>query len=440
MSQGTSFIDGIKQDRDKQFYIVYTVLYAFIILLTDIVNGVVGGNYGWYDVTFYWEHARDIMNGAVPYVDFDTAYPPFSFVTYLIPYFFTPSETGFHYGFAIFTYLLTLPAIHGLLGYSDRHNLDHKYVYITFLLLILGLNNFYIARNDTITTMFVILCIILFSYEKYAPAFILLALGIMTKIYPVFLLPILLVPFLANRDWKGLFKYGALTVAVCLIIELPFIISDPSTAFSYLTQHSGRGVEIESVVAIPLMIVSLIDPSLVYVGMDESWDLFGPWAEAVSPYIMPMTFGIMLLFLIYFVIRMVRIRPDREKSMALTVMACAVMLMLFMTFNKVFCAQYVMWVVILFPMLIHSFNVFGIDHKRLLYYLVFLSAASLLTVLAMADSTETVKLHYVLADILKAIAAIVLTVYLLKALKKGLDRSSSGENVPEPSNRGHMER
>ncbi|MBE6514184.1 MAG: 2-aminoethylphosphonate--pyruvate transaminase [Thermoplasmata archaeon] len=415
--------DGFRrklQEPDIRFYIVYTALYLFVIGLSDVMNGVVGNNYAWYDVYFYWEHARDIMDGLMPYQDFDTAYPPFSFVIYLIPYFFLSSETGFHYSFAMFTYLFTIIAIHFTFKFCDRRGVDHKYVYITFLLLILGLNNFLIARNDTITTVFVLLCILFYSERKFAVAFVLLALGIMTKIYPIFLLPVLLIPFFAQRDWKHFFLFGIVCAGVCFVIELPFLIADPSTAFSYLTQHSGRGVEIESLFAVPLMIIGLIDPSLVYVGMDESWDLFGPVAEGVAPYIMPLTFGIMLLFMLHFLVKMWKLRPDWERTFALTVLACAITLMLFMAFNKVFCAQYVMWVAILYPLMVWACTKLGVDRGRMLHYIVFLCAASLLTVLCMQDATDHISVVYILADALKGVATIILLWHLLKIYRAGL--------------------
>jgi uncharacterized membrane protein len=425
MASGGSFIETVKARPDLSFIILYTILYIFIIALSDVMNGIVGNNYAWYDVHFYWEHAYDIMHGAIPYVDFDTAYPPFSFVIYLIPYFFTPDEVMFHYGFAIFTYLFTLLAIFGLFKFCDKVGLSHKYVYVTFILLILGVNNFFIARNDTITTVFVVLCLLFYSDKKYIPAFILLALGIMTKIYPIFILPVLLIPFLAKKDIKSFFIYGAITAAVCLIIELPFLINDPSTAFSYLFQHSGRGMEIESIVAIPFMIIGLIDPSLVYVGMDESWDLFGPVAEGAAPYIMPLMFAIILLFLVYFLYRMYKAQPDEDKVLPLTLMACAIVLMLFMTFNKVYCAQYIMWVIMLYPMLIWSYKKFDLDHSKLLKLMVFLALATMLTVLCMKDSTENISVFYVLADILKAIATIMLGYDIVKAFKKAIDSCSN---------------
>ncbi len=420
-----AIIDKIRENRDYQFYILYTVLYVFIIGLTDIVNGVVGNNYGWYDVHFYWEHAYGIMHGNWPYEVMPSAYPPFSFVTYLIPYFFTPGEVTFNYGFTVFTYIFTLFAIHGLFKFSDKYGLDHKYVYLTFLLLIVGVNNFFIARNDTITTVFVVLCLFLYLDKKYLAAFICLALGIMTKIYPIFLLPILLVPFLVNRDVKSFLKYGIITAAICFIIEIPFIINDPSTAFSYLSQHSGRGVEIESVVAIPLMIVSLIDSSLVYVGMDESWDLFGPVAEAVSPYLMPLTFAIMGLFILFFLVKMVKLKPSEDKLMPLTLLACAIVLMLFMTFNKVFCAQYIMWVIMMYPMIIYAYRTFNKDAHRLFIYMGFLSAATLVTVFFMSGSTSEITIQYVLADSLKGVAAIILTCNLLKTFLSCIKECSS---------------
>ena len=419
--ESTSFVSRMKENPDLSFYVLYTVLYVFMIGLTNVVNGFVGNNYGWYDVHFYWENTNFIFNGMWPYQDFKTAYPPFSLAIYLIPYLITPTDDTFMYGFTVFTYLFTILAIHGSLKFCDWKGLDHKYVYLTFLLLIVGVNNFFIGRNDTITTVFVILSLLFYWKEKYSVAFILMALGAMTKIYPVFLIPVLLIPFLVDKNWKSFFKYTLISAIVCLVIELPFLINDPATAFSYLTQHSGRGFEIESIVAIPLMIVGLFDSSLVYVRMDESWDLFGPLPEAVSPYIMPMTMAILLIFMLYFLFKLWKIDVDLEKKLALTTLACATTLMLFMAFNKVFCVQYVMWVIMMYPLIIYSFKVFGLEYKKLWYLLIAMTATTLLTVAMMGGSTAELTIQLVIADILKGVSVFALVFYLLIRIKQCFD-------------------
>jgi hypothetical protein len=139
---------------------------------------------------------------------------------------------------------------------------------------------------------------------------------------------------------------------------------------------------------------------------------------------MPITFGIILVFMLYFLYRMWKVNADLEKRMCLTLMACSIVLMLFMSFNKVFCAQYIMWVIMLYPLLIYSFKTFGINSKRLLYHLVALAAATLLTVAFIGGATESITIQYLLADILKGIAALTLLYYLVKALRTALDSCS----------------
>ena len=252
----------------------------------------------------------------------------------------------------------------------------------------------------------------------------------MTKIYPIFLLPVLLVPFLADRDWKSFFKYAGITVAVCFLIELPVLINDPSTAFSYLTQHSGRGVEIQSIIAVPLMVIGMVNPDLAHIEYVESWDLFGPVPEAVAPFIMPVTFAIMILFILYFLHLMWTRRPEEGKKFPFVVLSAAIVLVLFMIFNKVFCAQYVMWVIVLYPMLVYACRELGVDKGRLLYYLVFLTAASLLTVLCMYGSTETITVQFVLADALKGIAGLVLLYHLIKLFRQAWNPSGAVPGGP----------
>lgn len=92
--------------------------------------------------------------------------------------------------------------------------------------------------------------------------------------------------------------------------------------------------------------------------------------------------------------------------------------MLFMMFNKVFCAQYVMWVIVLYPMLVYSCRELGADTGRLFPYLVLLTAATMLTVLLMLGSTENITVQYVIADALKGVASFVLLVRLLRIFRQ----------------------
>ncbi|MBR6911630.1 MAG: hypothetical protein IKN41_07230, partial [Candidatus Methanomethylophilaceae archaeon] len=170
-----------------------------------------------------------------------------------------------------------------------------------------------------------------------------------------------------------------------------------------------------SIIAIPFMIIGLFDSNLVYVGMDESWDLFGPLTEVVEPFLMPFTFAVILLFLIYFLYKMWKTRPGEERVLPVTFLACAMTLLLFMALNKVYCAQYIMWVIMLYPLLIWSFRELGRDHGQMLKYMAFLAATTLLNVLCMTDATNDISVIYILSDCLRAAATIILCVYIFKA-------------------------
>jgi ethanolamine transporter EutH len=80
-----------------------------------------------------------------------------------------------------------------------------------------------------------------------------------------------------------------------------------------------------------------------------------------------------------------------------------------------------MWVIMLYPLLIWSFKKFDMDCSKLLKLMVFLTLATMLTVLCMKDSTDKISGFYILADTLKAVATIMLGWHLLKAFKTSLD-------------------
>jgi uncharacterized membrane protein len=85
--------------------------------------------------------------------------------------------------------------------------------------------------------------IYLFDKEKYIYSALLLGLSIATKFFPIVLLLPAAIILWRKEKKKELFKYGAISAAAWLAINLPFIITTPTGWFRFFKLNSTRGAD-----------------------------------------------------------------------------------------------------------------------------------------------------------------------------------------------------
>ena len=177
-----------------------------------------------------------------------------------------------------------------------------------------------------------------------------MALAAMTKMYPaIFLIPMLM-PFVLKGEWKNGVMCLLAAAIVCFIVELPFLITDPSTAFAYLNYHSDRGIQVESVAASFFMIYDLIVPgNLSVVFAYGSDNLSGAGPDALAPFMNTILAVVLISFVAVMLVRIHRLRVS-EITGPQVVLISVTMLMLFIAFSKVYSAQYLIWILMLLPL------------------------------------------------------------------------------------------
>ncbi len=208
---------------------------------------------------------------------------------------------------------------------------------------------FILQRNDIFPVILVLVSLWLYLNGRYELAFAVMAVAGLTKLYPlIFLVPMML-PFLMRLDWRMMAKGVIIVSLVALIAELPFLIADPSTAFDYLTYHSDRGLQVESIASSVIMMVSLFTDMGISVVFDYGSDnLTGAFPDSIAPYMNMVMMAILALFVLtaIFVYRKTDLKDRQGPVMAVL---CLVLIMLFVTFSKVYSTQYIVWVVSLIP-------------------------------------------------------------------------------------------
>lgn len=406
--------------------IVIFTLMAFVFAI--VVRFICTENY-WMDVNHYWFNINDwYQYGKIPYKDYTFEYPPFTLIIFLIPRLFSTNLDSFHYAFALLAIISYFAMSYLLL---DLCRNDRKTYYtVAFLLIIIPLFaiKFIVTRNDIFAAVLVVIAYWLFKKDHRYLAYVLIALAAMIKIYPIFFVIGFATYYISKKDWKNLINCIATIGVVCAICELPFLILDPYSAFGYLSYHSERGIQIESVVASFMYAAYFMGHTDLhydeFYGSDNMW---GDLPNLVAPhmnqlmFIVIAAFSLFILYILY-VHNKSKGHIDAEYCAYLV---STIVILLFIIFSKVYSAQYMIWILLLIPILImHSKS----DKERLFFVILTCIFGTFSAYAAYYYTSLEIYLWFAELEAIKnalTVALLAFTVYLLYGHTKSSDDARS---------------
>ena len=299
----------------------------------------------------YWKDVQPIFNGEIPIIE----YPPFSLVFMIIPRLFgwTPEFYEVFYVIEVFVFMVI-----GLI-YTDKLAIhfgkNRKNAMLAYSVLTVLLLEFVTDRFDIFPAVLTLMSVYYFVKSKYAWAFILIAIGVMTKLYPAMLFPIYFLIFAAKKEWNEAFKGTVIFAAVILVIAVPILIIEPDMIWNFLTYHSDRPLQIESLAAsliYPLSMVGLITVKITSAMLPDgtldpdnygSDNLVGIVPDAVAGFLTPIMVVCVLAVCFFFLC--VYLKAEDKDKMKLLALAVAGVIMTFILLGKVFSSQYLIWAV-----------------------------------------------------------------------------------------------
>ena len=197
--------------------------------------------------------ADRVASGAIPYLEFPVEYPPLALLPLVLPRILVgvdSSPLAYQFVFGLLSLALTVCSGAVVVwlarrGWSAQSEHDSLLV---FLALALALSLSIIWRFDIVPAFLTVAAIAAVAAGRPAWAGLFLGLGVATKLYPAFLVPVLLAYFLCGRRWSaaGFFIFGVVTTAGAVFLQTYFVAG--SDALSFLNYQRDRGIEIESVV------------------------------------------------------------------------------------------------------------------------------------------------------------------------------------------------
>lgn len=311
------------------------------------------------DVWLYYTSALHLRQGQLPFRDFPLEYPPFALVSFFLPQALVPLRPltfpayalGFLLENAFFAAIaaLTLQKIadHGSYwGWSKRAGQS-------FLLLTVVLSPLLPWRYDLFPALLTLFSLRAVQTNRPGGAGLFLGMGIAAKLYPLVLLPVYLLFYLAQaRRREAAYLSGGAILAVTLSF-LPLLHVPPSVLLSFVKYHQMRGLEIGSLGA------GLITTARV-LGLARAGIVFNYGAfHLVSPAAGPVLKALPFLFITCLGWVVWRARADfarvflTDKTIPLQTLVrfLAAALLAFILTNKVFSPQYLIWLLPFAPLL-----------------------------------------------------------------------------------------
>jgi uncharacterized membrane protein len=313
---------------------------ALFLLSCALVRGGLFDHHPYGDAHLYGHYAHEMTSGRIPYRDFFDEYPvlaqPLFFVVHLLP---GPFVTSFKWTMAICGAAALVLLVELLVAAGAPHlRLAAAAAVAAASPLLVG--PVFLNTYDLFPALLTAAALLAFLRGRRRTTYVLLALAVAAKVYPVVLLPIVLVEAWELGGRQEVKRALGWFAGVLVLVHLPFAVLGPGgLRFSYWLQLK-RGLEVESLAGGVLLVLDRLGLHSVAL-RDEapgSRDAVGSLPAALA------AVSSLVLVTAVLYVAWLYLRGHRDRLVAAAAAVTA-----FVAFNKVLSPQYTAWLVPLVP-------------------------------------------------------------------------------------------
>ena len=309
------------------------------------------------DVLVYERYGGQLLAGAIPNRDFAVEYPPLALLPMALPKMIWPfggaGDLGYTWAFTLIEGTLAC-----LTGWLITRVSEHPIgALVTWVALVLAGATPVAWRYDLWPAVLVLAALVAADRGRPGVAGVAIGAGVMLKLFPLVVLPILAARSIALREWNGLLR---LLLGSALVIGSVMAVSIALTgpgAFHWVSYQINRGLQIETTAAGLFLLLHLVDGLPVTVGQAfGSMQVTAPStpgllaATLVALPILTIVLAGLVSVLAYTRFRRDRASLGRVPLSSVALATVAVLVALLVT-SKVFSVQYVVWFLPLVPLL-----------------------------------------------------------------------------------------
>jgi len=300
----------------------------------------------WSDVKMYKVLADRVFSGELPYRDFHFEYPPASIVVFALPRLFVSNMGGYRMVFEMMNLLFAFVTMLFGLGIARICNYRGKWVLPILTFGFFVTIQILLERYDTFVMFLTSAGIYSFLYGKKSKmrlwvdiSYVLIIIAGFAKLCPFLVIPIFLLYELKMGNLRAVIR----GIVLSIITSIPFVllmISGWEGVKFFLDYHGDRGLEIESTYSGFLLLLQQVginvNAEIIYAY--ASYGVAGPIADFLAK-------ASLLIFSIVYLgfIVILYVKKWKKNDYSQIVVYCFISILLFIITNKVFSAQYLLW-------------------------------------------------------------------------------------------------
>ncbi len=295
-------------------------------------------------IPFDFTRGTQLLSGKLIYRDYPFEYPPLGALWYALPRLVAQDAAAYRAAFAVQMAVVDLATVVLVWAWARRVGRGVRRALAAQALFLLASGVMIVLeRFDLVAAALTGLALYLWPRAGGVWGWASLALGTGVKVFPAALAPLAALEQARRRQWGSLF-IGLLVFSAVLAAPLvPFLIIAPDSLVRLLAYHQERGVQIESLLATPLLIGHSLGAPVKSQFAFGSQEISSPLTPTVANLATPL----MLLALVLVVWRYARGPVTEERRVRFALAA----VLAFALFNKVLSAQYMVWPYTLAPLL-----------------------------------------------------------------------------------------